>query len=210
MKDLTSHTGTTVTSQTLKKKQNVTLKNVNRMHVQTRPQKSNALLLGDISGSMYGTKLDALKICLTDCWRPGIRAFVFESDVFEITEQDIPNLQEMGSTNMLEVLEEAWQTDSNHFILMTDGQPDQYTSEILDMVRQNAKKAKIDTIGIGDQGSYNYDRDFLQELAEITGGKFYDVGEPIKLGSVVQELLEWKGADKLDSGPAPSGGVIEL
>lgn len=189
-------------------KQKLTKKNTTTLN-SLKPKNTlstTTIILADISGSMSGNKMFGLKKALTDIWTVGIQCIGFESNLWEITEQDIGGLKPTGCTNMLDALIEAWARKPGHIVLLTDGQPHQTEDEIIDYVRQN-KDIPIDTIGLGDKGSRNYNPDFLREIAELTGGRFFDVGEAIKLSNVMQYLLDYKPG-KLASGK--SGGVINL
>ena len=206
-----------VGTQKLKKRQDMTLKKVKRAkHPGTIFR--DVYLLGDISGSMGGPKMEGLKRALSDVWRPGIKGFVFESQVYEISEQDITHLFEMGSTSMGQALIEAWSRNPRQIILATDGHPtDMNEHQVLDMARQwvrdHVEPCPIDTIGIGD-GNRGYNPDFLRELSAITGGTFTDCNQPIKLSQVMEDLLrlgEGRGT-RLDAGTQAqaSKGVIKL
>lgn len=203
--------------QKLAKRKAITLKTVKHaMHPDTIFR--DVYVLGDISGSMGGPKMEGLKRALTDVWRPGIKGFVFASEVYEITEQDIPMLHEMGSTAMGSALIEAWGRNPRQIILATDGHPTDYQNfQVLDMARQwveeHAEPCPIDTIGIGDAGyGSSYDPNFLRELSAITGGTFTDCNQPIKLSQVMEDLLRLGEGrrDALKAGKGASSGVIKL
>ena len=167
------------------------------------PVRNSSYILADISGSIGGDKMAALRKALHDVWRVGIHGIAFESDVYDFEEKDIDSLQACGSTNMLDALLAAWDDKASHIILLTDGHPDQSQEEILDHVRSH-QTTPIDTIGIGD-GRYSYDADFLRQISEITGGRFNSVNEPLMLSEVMTDLL--RISEKAQS---TSGQTIQL
>lgn len=188
-----------IQKQKLKKGKKITLKQTLQPVVRTSTQ---SYILADISGSMSGEKLDALKKALTEVWRPGIHGIAFGSEVYDFTEKDIQHLHTSGTTNMLDALFAAWDDSANHIILLTDGEPNQAKSIILDHVRQHSS-IPIDTIGIG--GQYDaYDKRFLRQISEITGGRFNSVDEPLLLSEIMSELLQI--SEKVQS----TSGTIQL
>jgi Mg-chelatase subunit ChlD len=149
---------------------------------------NSTYILADISGSMNGDKMDALKKALHYVWRPGIHGIAFESDIYDFDQSDISQLIACGSTNMLDALFAAWEDQASHIILLTDGHPNQIQSDILDHVQRHST-IPIDTIGIGKIG-YAYDADFLRKISELTGGRFNSVNEPLLLSEVMSDLLQ--------------------
>ena len=193
-----------VARQVLKKANKLTLR---QMQMQKLPNVDNVTILGDVSGSMNGEKMDALKKALTEVWRPGLDAMVFGSEVYQIQKTDIQSLYTMGSTCMLAALQEAWQSNTTHIILISDGDPtDASTGAILEEAIKH-KEIPIDTIGIGSRGMCDYDPVFLARLAEITGGHFSDCGMPIMLSQIIKDLLEWKPTELVGD---KKSEVIEL
>jgi len=190
-----------VARQKLNKKESITLKSLNPIVQQNK----DTILLADISGSMNGEKMRGLKDALSTVWKPGIQGIAFNHELFELVEQDIQFLGASGTTAMLEALQEAWSRNPSHMILLTDGQPSNGTKEILQEVSHHTD-IPIDTVGIGEYGGFGYDADFLREVARMTGGRFTDVGEPMKLTETLQFLLAYK-PDGLE---APKEGVIQL
>uniref|UniRef100_A0A6H1ZLE3 Putative von Willebrand factor A domain-containing protein n=1 Tax=viral metagenome TaxID=1070528 RepID=A0A6H1ZLE3_9ZZZZ len=195
-------TGPALTSHRLKDGKKLTLR---QMQLKTRPQTQRTAILADISGSMNGRKMLELKRCLSTVWSVGIYAIAFSSNIYEMEQSDIAQLKSEGSTNMQGALEVVWKSSASHIILLTDGQPDQSKADILLDVTAH-KEIPIDTVGIGDKGRLDYDPIFLAEMSLITGGRFTDCGDPIKLTMVVQNLLEYKPTGI----SAPVEGVIEL
>lgn len=193
----------------LKPKSVATLKKVNNgleLHKASNG-KMKSLIIGDMSGSMSGEKMDGLKKALKETFRPGSRMFVFSSATYEIGYEEIDELYANGGTDMLEALKEGWNTNRQHFILATDGQPtDASSEEILDHAREH-KDIPIDTIGIGDS-SWGYDPEFLKELSKITGGRFNSVDDPLMLSELIDTLLlnAPGGAEK----SGDKGGAIAL
>jgi hypothetical protein len=151
------------------------------------PMRISTYILADISGSMYGEKMDSLRKALHDVWRPGIHGIAFESEIYDFDEKDIDLIQTGGSTNMLDALLAGWDDSASHIILLTDGHPDQSESEILNHVRSHTD-TPIDTIGIGS-GRSAYNADFLKMISELTGGRFNSVDQPLLLSEVMQDLL---------------------
>jgi hypothetical protein len=106
----------------------------------------------------------------------------------------------LGSTPMLMGLKMAWNYATDHvnksrFILISDGIPtDAGTCEILGNCERN-NKIPIDTIGIGELGSYGYDEHFLREISRLTGGIFspvnsiYDISDTITMLAPSNRLL---------------------
>jgi len=197
-----------VKRQKLKKPEKVTL---NSLKTKTTGLQKT-MLLADISGSMGGNKLFELKKALSSVWQAGISCIGFESEIWQIDQSDIAHLDNMGSTHMLAGLEEAWTTKPHHMVLMTDGHPtDANEDDILARVRVH-KDIPIDTVGIGDKGSVrSYRPEFLRQISDITGGRFFDIGDPIKLTSTLQHLIEYR-PNKLRQGSQESekGDVIQL
>ena len=143
-------------------------------------------ILADISGSMSGHKLSCLKDALHKVWRPGIAGIAFNNAVWSFNEQDISQLSVSGTTKMLEALREAWQLNPGHIVLLTDGFADSGANRVLNVVAIHPQPP-IDTIGIGD-----YDKDLLRRIAELTGGRFMDVNDPIQLSQTLQKLLDYR------------------
>jgi uncharacterized protein YegL len=130
---------------------------------------SNMYWLLDISGSMAGDKIwqliDTVEYLLPKY--PLVQMATFESYVTRIPEDRIPHLIAGGSTHMLEALNLAWSCNADAIVLLTDGDPtDAPKGRILDEA-QNRAGIPISTIGIGE----HHDRDFLEALSDITGGK---------------------------------------
>jgi len=190
-----------VARQKLNKKESITLKSLNLVVQQNK----GTILLADISGSMSGEKMQGLKDALSTVWKPGIQGIAFNHELYELMEQDIQFLDASGTTEMLDALQEAWSRNPSHMILLTDGQPNNGTKEVLQEVSHHTD-TPIDTVGIGKHGGYGYDADFLREIARLTGGRFTDVGEPMKLTETLQFLLDYTP----DSIQAPQEGVIQL
>jgi len=195
-------TGPALTERKLKDGKKLTLR---QMQLKTRPQTQRTAILADISKSMDGKKMLELKRCLSTVWSAGIYAIAFASNIYEMEQSDIARLEPEKTTNMQEALEVVWKTDVSHIILLTDGQPDQSKATILLDVTAH-KEIPIDTVGIGDKGRSDYDPLFLAEISLITGGRFTDCGDPIKLTMVVQNLLEYKPTGI----GAPVKGAIQL
>ena len=171
-------------------------------------------VVGDISGSMHGTKIGELRRCYDSIWRANIRCLVFESETYELEAQsDIGTLTARGGTQMLEALEEAWNTPNlTQIVLMSDGQPDRGPEAILEAAKHHLD-TPIDTVGIGDQGKLDFNPEFLQELARLTGGRYYDCSEPIHLTATVQALLDSPPKGKISEGSGSedsSSRVIQL
>ena len=179
--DLTNaQTNNIIAQQTRKKTQSLTLQTL-------KPKSSTgskSTILADISGSMYGEPLQQLKKALKKVWRPGITGIAFNSNIYSFEEQDIDTLPATGSTDMIGALSEGWKLESGHMILITDGHPDGGASEVLRNVRLHPTPP-IDTIGVGT----GYDADLLKQIAELTGGKFMDVSQPLLLTQTLELLL---------------------
>ena len=190
-----------VAQQKLNKKKSITLKSIQTV----QKFQKGTVLLADKSGSMSGDKMNGLKDALTTVWRPGIEGIAFDHNLYELTEEDIRFLHASGTTEMLGALKEAWSRSPKHIILMTDGIPDGGTREILREVRHHTD-VPIDTVGIGDLTGNWYDADFLREVARLTGGRFTDVGEPMRLTQTLQHLLTYT----TDGLQEPQEGVISL
>lgn len=190
-------------------KKHLTLDDLKRKDVTVTAIKR--VLVFDASGSMYGYKITEVRRMLTELWQPHLDAVVFNSDVYLLdAKSDIADLDATGGTAMLEALNEVWAHSYKHIILGTDGHPDSGPQPILNAAMHHTD-IPIDTIGIGEHGGGGYDPDFLRELARITGGRFTDCGEPIRLTSIVQDLLlnPPKGM-MLKDGDKEKGGVIQL
>uniref|UniRef100_A0A6M3KAE6 Putative von Willebrand factor A domain-containing protein n=1 Tax=viral metagenome TaxID=1070528 RepID=A0A6M3KAE6_9ZZZZ len=176
-------------------------------------KQKKSLLLADISGSMHGAKEFALKAALAEIWKshPGLECVGFADDLFAIEPSDLqaPESWLGGGTHMLKALFEAWHRQVAHMVLLTDGQPTDASEERIIQEAQNHKDVPIDTIGLGDQGVANYHPDFLRMLSHVTGGKFTDVGEPVRLTAVLETLLIEAQRGVLSEG-SQGGGAIRL
>lgn len=194
------------------------LERQNRMTLKTLAKASRSpvkyektVILGDISGSMAGYKMHELKRCLAEVWGPGLEGIVFGSELWTIEESDIPKLDTAGDTHLFEALCVAWDEHYTHIVLLTDGEPtDECEEEILRVVAERHTDVPIDTVGIGQHGHSDYNPEFLRKLAELTGGRFTDCGEPIMLTSIVQHLLEYKPDGLPEGEPEKGKGVIHL
>lgn len=174
-----------VGKQTLKGAKKLTLK---QTLMPKRSGSTQSYILADISGSMHGEKMDALKVALKKVWRVGIHGIAFSNQIYDFDEKDIDSLHSESTTNMLDALLAAWSDKADHMILLTDGQPDQAEDHILQQVRLHTD-IPIDTIGISrHDGAYN--ERFLRQISEITGGRFNSVNEPLLLSEVMSELLQ--------------------
>ena len=82
-----------------------------------------------------------------------------------------------GRTPMGRALERAWKTRVESIILITDGQPTDWTTEDILEEAEEYFFIPIHIIGIGDPYSLELNEPFLKELADITGGTYNRVGE---------------------------------
>jgi Mg-chelatase subunit ChlD len=117
-----------------------------------------------------------------------------------------------GMTPMFGALEIAYDKTKGQkvrFILMSDGMPnDCHNEDILDLVKK--KEVVIDTIGIGDPSSGNYDPDFLKKIAEITGGIYKEIHN---YQQFMKELYALSPAERIaitDGSTPKKGGAIAL
>lgn len=197
----------------LKKKSPAKLKRNGALKIHLAQAKANPndILLYDCSGSMSGDKMDMGKeACLhLMSRRPSLRTFLFGSQVNEVTIEDLQYAQAGGSTHMYEALRRAYDGYPDKIVLATDGEPtDRSKSEILRMAAE--QEIPVCTLGIGT-GEYDFDEEFLQELARVTGGTYDRVGDNIEallqLELKIETLLEYKPRGKK---PSPSGGAIQL
>lgn len=192
--DLTTKGDAQVATQRIKGKK-LTLQDLKRANSPATHIK-NVYILCDISGSMSGNKLIALKDALKKVYKPGIKVFAFSDDVYELQEKDFQLLQVMGGTGMMNVLRETWRCDPRHMILITDGEPtDTSTDEILQAAEAH-KTIPIDTIGVSEYGRRGFNAGFLSELSRITGGKFNDCSKPFELTFIIETLLIGMGTEK--------------
>ena len=175
--------GDVVERQTLKKKPALTLQTIKKVS-----GNNNTIILADISGSMDGEKLTALKDALKKVWRPGLEGIAFNHELYELRQEDIDYLQADGTTDILEALREAWGKESGHIILITDGCPNSGPTDILKEAEFHSS-TPIDTIGIGDGDRYSYDPEFLRKLSALTGGRFNAVNEPLMLTETLERLM---------------------
>jgi len=186
-----------VAKQKMKKTNHLTL------HARRLPtNQPKTVILADVSSSMSGQKLNCLKDALHKVWRPNMEGIAFESELWAFEKADIDKLRTAGSTNMHDALLEGWKINPEHMVLITDGYADGGAEQILQRVRQHARPP-IDTIGISVQGS-QYDAELLREIAQLTGGRFMDVNEPLQLSIALQHLLDYRPES------LQSGGSIQL
>ena len=198
--------GQTVSQQKLTTK-HLTLKDMQKF-TSNKSTVIKTAVCADISGSMSGNKIAEVRRMLSIVMTTGTKGIAFSDVVYELEPSDIAGLQTQGGTNMLLALNTCWDEQFKHMILMTDGQPTGSSKEDILIACAQHKDIPIDTIGIGDIGGGGYDPDFLREIARITGGRFTDCGEPIRLTAMVQDLLEHR-PDSLLNAPL-SGGAIQL
>lgn len=168
------------------------------------------LILTDKSGSMGGNmeterKIEVANKILKNELAPNLSGWAcgilsFESQVrFEVLPTRDPHaiatvkMNSMGGTSLHLALKVAWDWARHNakqarFIMLTDGSPtDARTGEILDSVRENCS-IPIDTVGIGEKDSYDYDPDFLREISRITGGIFTEAHTIKLLSTAIREL----------------------
>jgi len=124
----------------------------------------------------------------------------------------VKTMRARGMTPMYEALKLAYDKTRGQkvrFILMSDGQPnDCIENDIFKLVTK--KEVVIDTIGIGDPSSGNYDPDFLKEVARLTGGIYTEVHD---YKQFMKELYKLSPAERkaIGDGSAPKkGGAIAL
>lgn len=177
----------------------------NSLSSQSKQAVQKTVICADISGSMDGIKMDCLKNALIEVWRPGLYGLAFESEVWEFTDKEISMLDSMGNTSLLQCLEEAWAVDPKHIVLMSDGEPTDAPNDTIIWHVDKHKHIPIDCLGIGDGRISSYDPEFLKKIASITGGRYYEVGEPIKLTSVLVHAIE-APPNKLNQGGSSEGG----
>ena len=194
-------TEVTIKQTTLAKKKvkHMTLRQLNQPKVSS----TDVYIMGDISGSMSGHKLEALKRAFNDCWKDGIHGVVFSNDVYLIAQRDIHTLPASGGTAMLAALRAVWNEEPTHIILITDGMPTDCSTDELLHNAEAYKHIPIDTIGISEEG-YPCDYSFLQQLSKLTGGSYNSCTDTLKLSYTVQELL------KLQQGNPVAEGAIQL
>ncbi len=132
-----------------------------------------------------------------------MKLYTFESRVHAISEERVPHLVAGGGTHMYEALCVAWMANADGILLVTDGDPtDKPKGFILEEAQRNPT-IPIHTIGIGER----YDKEFLDALADATGGNSADCGtEDLELlTDKFEEVLqiEEKNGEK-------KGGAIQL
>lgn len=108
-----------------------------------------------------------------------------------------------GGTPIRRALDTAWSwvrinANQARFILLSDGCPTDSTSEELLRMASEHRSIPIDTVGIGRYdphdrlNMFSYDRDFLVELSNLTGGIFSEVGSVQLLGETIKKLSPHK------------------
>ncbi len=145
------------------------------------------LFIVDISGSMYGEKLDETKRAVIECLKQldiedkfNIIPFESEFEAMNITSLEfndenlqkaieyINHLKTMGGTEILNPIKFALYDNSDKIILLfTDGQVGN-EDEIIGYVKNNIKKSRIFPFGIDT----NVNSSFIRELAKVGNGKF--------------------------------------
>jgi len=203
--ELTLTNGHTVTGVKPMKSLNELLKNVK---TQERLDKVLIVLL-DSSGSMSESLESSSKISLAwhvlkdelmpnmNEWNYGVVIFSEHVDweVYPMQDTRALAVRRMpsagGGTSMMHTLVTAWEwvrinAKQARFILISDGVPtDSSTGAILNTAN---KSIPIDTVGIGNEGSYGYDKEFLQELSRITGGIFTEALSVKMLAEAILKL----------------------
>jgi len=153
----------------------------------------------DFSGSMYGQKIDHLKQATLNLIEKYPEARIVKFSDYHATEilpEDIHHHQPTSTTPMLEGLMLAWGMSPTHIILVTDGKPtDAHPNEIVQEAEM--REVKISCLGIGE-GYYDFDEQFLKQLAAVTGGEYGKVGEEelLKLEQTMENLLLTQDAGK--------------
>ena len=90
----------------------------------------------------------------------------------------VRSMQASGGTLMLPALTQIMAQNPKTIYLVTDGHPSDSASSILSLVRVAATKGiVINTVGIGK----DQNRDFLSQIASITGGIFSPQGVSIPI-----------------------------
>lgn len=164
----------------------------------------NIGLVVDKSGSMGGRPLqDAKAACtnfitnLGDNQKVSIVTFDTFAQVNTtlisektILENTINEIEAGGNTNISDGLNKSIQTLQTAFgtkaiILLSDGQDNQSTSEELDTVISTAREEGISiyTVGFGDA-----DEEYLNKVAEMTGGRFFKASNSTELVDIYEIL----------------------
>jgi Mg-chelatase subunit ChlD len=100
------------------------------------------------------------------------------------------NLESEGGTPMEAAIEEgeeqllAGENDEKVMVLLTDGQPDGYDSDVLDAAEDVDDSIQIQTVGLGG----NTDEELLEDIADVTSGNFSQVGDSEQLNETFREI----------------------
>jgi Mg-chelatase subunit ChlD len=144
----------------------------NQLVKKRRADYSDMYWLLDTSGSMAGDKIaqliETVEYLLPKY--PLVHMITFGSGTNRISEERVPHLYAAGHTPMLRALDMAWACSPSEIVLITDGDPtDAPRGKIIDEAERHG--VPISCIGIGE----DYKREFLDALADVTGGTSTDV-----------------------------------
>ena len=176
-------------------------------------ERKEQVMLTDWSGSMAGAKEEALKKALKDLIprHPATELIRFGGSVSGFRLKDVDRLRPGGGTPMGKALNKAWKMRVEKIILITDGQPTDWSTEKILKTAREYFFIPIHIIGIGDPHRTSYfdkgglNEPFLKELARITGGSYNRVGEG-ELYTLAHKVDALLGYDDKRKG----GSVIEL
>jgi Mg-chelatase subunit ChlD len=159
----------------------------------------NKIMLCDFSTSMAGKKETALKEAIKDLVprHPETALLRFGghgSEVAKFMAHEVDAMRTGGMTPMGKALDRAWGMKGiEQIILITDGEPNDWTT---DQILEEADEfyfIPIHIIGIGNPYALELNEPFLKELARITGGSYNRIneGDLYILSNKVEALLEY-------------------
>lgn len=105
-------------------------------------------------------------------WRPDMVQAT--EDVKDDAEDYLDDLEPSGGTAMIPALEAAFEMGPHHLVLVSDGEPNEGSSRVLESVRALNEDGDVivHAVGIGE----DHDEAFMRDIAEQNGGEYHSRG----------------------------------
>lgn len=159
------------------------MKGIARKEFGLPEKRKNTVMLCDFSTSMAGKKETSLKQAIKDLLsrHPDTEFIRFGgsgSGVAKFMAHEVDAMSTGGNTPMGKALDRTWAMKGiEKIILITDGQPNDWTTDQILEAADEFYFIPIHIVGIGNPNNLELNEPFLKELASITEGSYNSINE---------------------------------